>query len=273
VSASVRAVKRTIGVSAARATSPPSSAASAIPPAPTSARIRRMRRSALSTSLSGRTICTAPSAPLPRVSTRRCVPRTVRSLNARPRPAAAILRSAAAGAICGVDPCPPGTLSAPCGEMNCTYPEAAPKRAGWTSRGKPPPARPRSSGPRPPSGAGGGEPAPGTGGSSVAANAARAVSACPRWESDRSTSERRSARTAMYTPTAAASTASATATLAPAAMRARRVTARAARSRRRARCGSAGALPPAPACGADTRHTRAARLRPRRSHSPTRGRR
>ena len=117
---SVRRVKRTIGVSAVRATSAPSSAAIAMPPTPTRMRISTIRLSSWSTSVSGRAISAAPSPPLPIVSTRRWVPRTVRSLSARPRPVVAIALSEALRAIAGEEPWPPGTATAPCGEMNCT---------------------------------------------------------------------------------------------------------------------------------------------------------
>ncbi len=119
-SVSARAVKRAIGASAVRATSAPSSAAIAMPATPTIRRISRTWLSSWSTSVSGRAISTAPSEPLPSVSTRRWVPLTVLSLRERPRPLAAIARSAAVGAIDGEELCPPGTTTAPFGEMNCT---------------------------------------------------------------------------------------------------------------------------------------------------------
>ncbi len=122
---SVRRVKRAIGASAVRATSAPSIAAKAMPARPTTSRINRMRLSSWSVSASGRAIITAPRAApaapaVPSVSTRRCVPFTVRSPSERPLPLAAIARSRAFGGICGVVPWPRGAATAPAAETNCT---------------------------------------------------------------------------------------------------------------------------------------------------------
>ena len=62
---SVLAVNRLIGASAILATAAPNAAASAIPAAPTIARISTSSLSSLSTSVSGRATITAPRGPIP----------------------------------------------------------------------------------------------------------------------------------------------------------------------------------------------------------------
>ena len=81
--ASVRSVKRRTGRSEARDTSPPSAAASAIPPAViTESRMSRPFIT-LSTSLRGRATWMAPPSGSGVVITRRCCPFTARSPPAR----------------------------------------------------------------------------------------------------------------------------------------------------------------------------------------------
>ena len=94
-----------------------------------------------------------------------------------------------------------------------------------------------------------------------------------RWRSSLWTSPIRCERVVRYPTTPSVIATAATASAAAAVRRRRRVMARATRSRPRARSGSGGARRRPRACGADSRCTPAARCRPGRSHSPTRGRR
>ena len=80
VSASVRRVKRDTGASAARATSIPRIAATAIPPTPTAISTTSSRSSERSTSVSGRATWTAPPSASVVANMRRWTPSTVVSL-------------------------------------------------------------------------------------------------------------------------------------------------------------------------------------------------
>ena len=250
ITASVLWVKRVIGASAARATNAPSSAATATPTAASAASTSSSRPSDDSTSVSGRATCTAPRAPSPTVSTRRCTPSTVASVNARPVPLPASSRArSSTGSTGGLAR---GRLTVPSGVMNWNEPAAPPNATGGGLSELPPPSPSPSWSPR----------------AGLVQEAARAVDERvvdlaaqlgPR-RGVRAGSERDRTRGRRRRP------------------RPRRsdrgdVTARAARSRRRGSCGSAAARRPPPACGAGSRRRRAARSRQGRSRSPRRGRR
>jgi len=90
----------TTGASEARETSAPSSAARAMPPAATMARISSSSRRTLSTSSSGLATCTAPPPSRGSVSTRRWSPATVWSCSSAPLfPSATSLASAVSGTL------------------------------------------------------------------------------------------------------------------------------------------------------------------------------